>query len=157
MRNITNTFLTGFFTILPLALTLSLIVWLARWVEHVLGGWVSFVLPDSLNLPGVGLVISLALVFLLGLMMKAWLIRRSFRYVESLFIQIPFFNFIYKPMKEVLGMFRSQQKNNTSRVVFVQVPQTPFKMMGLMMRENLNDAHVPVPEDSVAVYFPMSY
>ena len=77
MTTLTQIFLRGLAAILPVALTLYLIYWLATSSERFLGGLIQLVLPPHIYIPGMGLLAGVALTFAAGLLVQAWLIRHE--------------------------------------------------------------------------------
>ena len=52
MRRLWNTFLKGLAAVLPVALTIYLVYWLAKTAESILGGPLRWVLPSDRYWPG---------------------------------------------------------------------------------------------------------
>jgi uncharacterized membrane protein len=69
--NIARVFLTGLVTLLPIVVTIYLLVWLGELAEAFLGGMIRVVLPEHLYVPGMGLVVGLALILLIGVLDRA--------------------------------------------------------------------------------------
>src|SRR6267142_5380559 len=89
MKSIGRIFLTGILTILPTLATLYLVVWLFAAVERFLGKQLLLLLPDEYYRGGMGLLAALALIFLIGLLMRAWLFRQLVKAGENLLLKIP--------------------------------------------------------------------
>ncbi|MDH5513404.1 MAG: hypothetical protein OEY27_09375, partial [Gammaproteobacteria bacterium] len=70
MKHLTRTFFTGLAVTLPVVATVYLLVWATRTTEHALDGLLRFVLPQAVYVPGLGLALGVALVFLVGLLMR---------------------------------------------------------------------------------------
>src|SRR5688500_5421771 len=62
MRRLWNTFLKGLAAVLPLALTIYVVFWLAKTAESVLGGPVQALLPEDRYWPGLGLLAAFLLI-----------------------------------------------------------------------------------------------
>ena len=95
MRKIWNTMLKGLVAILPIGLTLYLVYWLAVTAERLFSGVLRLLLPDSAYWPGLGLLAGLVLLYLAGLAVNGFLVRRALRYGDELFARIPVVKTLY--------------------------------------------------------------
>ena len=73
MKKIMRKLLAGLATILPLVITVYLLYWLTTSAESLLGSLIKLVLPKGWYLPGMGIAAGLLLIFLIGLLMQAWM------------------------------------------------------------------------------------
>jgi len=154
-KSIGTTLVTGLFTILPIVLTLYLLYWLVVSSERVLGAVLQWALPEVFYFPGLGTIAGLALVLVVGLLMKAVLIRQLFGFGESIVYRLPIIKSIYSAIRDLFDFF-SPKKEQFGRVVTVSV--NGMEMIGFVTQENPER----LPEsfrnpDSVLVYLPMSY
>ena len=95
MKRLWQIFLRGLATVLPIAVTISILYWIGVSLESVLGGFVKIFLPDRFYLPGTGLLLALAAVFIVGATVHAWIIRKLIDIGESLIERIPLAKSIY--------------------------------------------------------------
>lgn len=76
MHAMTQRFFTlvmqGLLTLLPLAITLYAVVWLASTLEVVCRKLLIFLLPNFWYFPGLGLITAIALLVLVGLLMNLY-------------------------------------------------------------------------------------
>jgi len=154
-KSIGTTLITGLITVLPIMLTLYLLYWLAITSEQVMGGMLQWVLPSIFYFPGLGTIAGLILVFLVGVLMKAVLIRQLFGFGEEILYRLPIIKSIYRAIRDLIDFF-SPKKESFGRVVIVTV--NGMEMIGFITQENSER----LPEslrrsDSVLVYIPMSY
>ena len=154
-KSIGTTLITGLITVLPIVLTLYLLYWLAITSEQVMGGALQWALPSIIYFPGLGTIAGLILVFLIGVLMKAVLIRQLFSFSEGLLYRLPIIKSIYRAIRDLLDFF-SPRKEHFGRVVIVTV--NGMEMIGFITQDNPER----MPEslrraDSVLVYIPMSY
>lgn len=157
MRTIWNTMLKGLVAILPIGLTLYLVYWLAVTAEKLFSGPLRLLIPENLYRPGLGLVAGLILLYVVGLAINAYVVRRALKLGDLFFARIPVVKTIYLAIRDFMRFFPSSgQGNDLKRVVMV--PFGPGKVIGFVTAESgaalgLDDAAV----DTVAVYLPMSY
>jgi len=154
-KSIGTTLITGLITVLPIVLTLYLLYWLAITSEQVMGGVLQWALPSIFYFPGLGTITGLILVFLVGVLMKAVLIRQLFSFGEEILYRLPIIKSIYRAIRDLLDFF-SPKKENFGRVVIVSI--NGMEVIGFITQEDPER----LPEslhsnDSVLVYIPMSY
>ena len=154
-KSIGTTLLTGIITVLPIVLTLYLLYWLAITSEDVMGGVLQWALPKVVYFPGLGTIAGLIIVFLVGLLMKAVLVRQLFTFGEGIVYRVPILKSVYSAIRDLFDFF-SPKKEHFGRVVIVKV--NGMEMIGFITQENPER----LPEslrnpDSVLVYLPMSY
>ncbi|MGB5395804.1 MAG: DUF502 domain-containing protein [Gammaproteobacteria bacterium] len=154
-KSIGRTLLTGFITLLPVVLTIYLLYWLAVSSEQVMGTVLHWVLPEALYFPGLGMIAGLVVVFLVGLLMKAFLVRQLFAFGEQILYRLPLIKTIYRAMRDLFDFF-SPKKDGLGQVVTVNF--NGVEMIGFITQED----PTRLPEsfkdrDSVLVYLPMSY
>lgn len=154
-KNISRTLLTGFITLLPIVLTIYLIYWLAVSSEKVMGGALRWVLPDAVYFPGLGMIAGLVVVFFVGLLMKAILVRQLFAFGEQVLYRLPFIKTVYRALRDLFDFF-SPKKDGFGQVVTVNI--SGMEMIGFITQED--SSRMPdsfKDRDSVLVYIPMSY
>ncbi|MGD2081483.1 MAG: DUF502 domain-containing protein [Chromatiales bacterium] len=156
MKSISRTFLTGLVTILPVVLTLYLLYWLVVSMESVLGTAIRLLLPDDLYHPGMGVVAGVLVVFLMGLLMHAYVVRWLFAKGEAVFYHLPLINSVYRATRDFFNFISSTTEKEFEQVVAVTIGET--ELIGFVTRA------VPdgLPEgfrgnDKVLVYLPLSY
>jgi len=155
MTTLTQIFLRGLAAILPVALTLYLIYWLATSSERFLGGLIQLVLPEQVYLPGMGLLAGIALTFVAGLLVQAWLIRHLWAWSEKLLESIPLVKTVYTGLRDIFSFASGdKKKQGLSRVVRVRLPGD-MKMIGFVTTEQ--PTWRKGEEKHVAVYVPLSY
>jgi len=158
MKSIGRIFLTGVFTILPILATIYLVVWLFAALERFLGKQLLLLLPDEYYRAGMGLLAALVLIFLIGLLMQAWLFRQLIKLGESLLLKIPLIKVVFRSLKDLFGLFSDEKSSEALQVVSVQLPGTDMRLLGFLTRSDFSDMPKGVGnEDEVAVYLPMSY
>lgn len=152
-----RTFFRGLAAILPLAATGALISWAVVSGETLLRAvildWLG--LPPDQYWPGMGFVLSLALVFLTGLLMYSFLVRQIYRRFTALLERIPVVKFVYGMFVDVARLVANTDEKAFRRVVLVRLTDG-VEQIGFVTREAFED-HPDIGEGKVAVYLPMSY
>src|SRR5690606_14489582 len=156
LRILGRIFFTGLATMLPLAVTLAILIWLGAAAERVLGKIVKLMIPDHLYLPGMGILLGILLTLLVGLLARAWLFRRIFRYGDRLFNRIPLIKSVYGAVQDFMHFMSGSSEKQFDRVVTVVI--NGMRLMGFVTCAESET--LPAPhgdEERIAVYFPMSY
>lgn len=152
-----NTFLKGLAALLPVALTLYVVFWLAKTAESVLSAPLRAVLPAGHYWPGFGLIVAFLLVLLVGVLVDAYIVRRVFRLGESLLARIPIVKTIFGAFKDFSRFLPAEGKaRDLKRVVLWRMGGA--QLIGFVTEEQISPKLFrESAEDWVAVYFPMSY
>lgn len=157
-QRINSILLKGLFTLLPIALTVSLIAWILSSLEQVLGIAVALFLPSNFYVPGLGLVLAVILIFLTGLLVENYLSGPFLVRMQDILKRAPVIRTIYSPLKDLTDLFsRAKGPDSGQRVVFVALPGG-LEAMGLVMRDRFDDLPThAVPSGRIAVFIPLSY
>lgn len=155
LKLISRALLTGAITVLPVLLTVYLLYWMVNSSEHIMGGALKWVLPGHFYFPGLGVIVGVVLLVVIGLLMKAYIVRRLFAFGEELLLKLPLIKSIYRALRDFFD-FLSPKDNKQGQVVSVNY--NGMEMIGLITQEDPKR----LPEsfrdmDKVLVYFPMSY
>ena len=156
MRKIWNTMLKGLVALLPIGLTVYLVYWLAVAAEKLFSRVLKLVIPDSVYWPGLGLFAGLVVLYLAGLAVNAYVVRRALRFSDDLFARIPVVKTFYVAIRDFMRFFPSTGKGSDLKRV-VLVPFGPGRAIGFVTSESSTALGVAEGDDLVAVYLPMSY
>jgi uncharacterized membrane protein len=156
MRRLWNTFLKGLAAVLPLALTVYVVFWLAKTAESMLSGPLRVLLPHG-YWPGLGLLVAFLVIMLVGVLVDAYIVRRLFRFGESLFARIPIVKTIFGALKDFTRFLPAAGKaRDLKRVVLWRFGSA--SLIGFVTEEQVSARLLgSLADDVVAVYFPMSY
>jgi len=158
MQALGKLFLKGLAVTIPVTLTLAIVWWMAKAAEHLLGRMLIYLMPEGWYVPGMGLVSSMALIVLVGLLSHVILFQRLFVWSENLLNRLPLIKSIYTALKDFIGYFSPDTRSQFSKVVLVKLPGQEFQVLGFVTRERFDDLPLaPAADDPVAVYMPMSY
>ena len=147
--------LKGLVTILPIGLTLYLIYWLGVTLESVLSGPLHWFIDPDHYVPGMGLVSGFVVLFVLGLLVNAFIVGRVLRFGEQLVLKVPIVRTIYTAIRDVAKLMHSEGKSDLERVVVVRFGEA--RLIGFVTQEHADLPGIADAKDLVAVYLPMSY
>ena len=146
-------------------LIISLPVFGTGYIVYKLFLWLDGLLPsilvsdpttlERLGHRGIGLIMLVALLFLMGWLGSLFINDRIRGLFESLIERIPGVNNLYSSISDLLNAFVGNKKK-FNRPVMVKVSKDmDLEMIGFVTDEDLKElGHI---EGKVAVYFPMSY
>jgi uncharacterized membrane protein len=110
--------LRGFLAIIPLALSYIVLRFLYLAVDQrvaiIIEKWIGF------NVPGLGFVLVLVILYLLGLVASNWAGRGFFGMIERISTRIPLINMIYHLGKQIGAAMALPEKQAFKRVVLVE-------------------------------------
>lgn len=149
-------FVKGLVTIIPIALTLLIVLWLAGLAEGGLGGLIRRILPESFYVPGMGLAAGVVLVFFIGVLSQHYLFQRLILLGEGILSRMPLVKSIFQATKDFVDYFGNKDENDFNQVVMVRHPELKISIMGFVTREDFSDLPFGEPGE-VAVYLPLSY
>jgi uncharacterized membrane protein len=156
LKYIGRILLKGLVTILPIGITAYLVYWLAKTMETLVAPVLKLFLPTGRYVPGIGLITGLALLFLIGLFVNAYVVRRVIGFGESMLLRIPVVKTVYSSVRDMTKLVNTEgRKRELERVVMVQFG--PGRMIGFVTQENATLPGVRSDQELVAVYFPLSY
>lgn len=155
MQTVIRLFLKGLAALIPIALTVAILVWLAGMAERGMGALIRLILPDEAYITGMGLVAGVALVLVVGLLSQVWLFKRFFDMGEAVLDRMPLVKTVYRAIKDFVDYFDNGGRK-PQKVVKVSHPDLPVTMLGFVTREDFDGLPFG-SEDEIAVYLPMSY
>ena len=158
MKKIMRKLLAGLATILPLVITVYLLYWLTTSAESLLGSLIKLVLPKGWYLPGMGIAAGLLLIFLIGLLMQAWMVRTLVSWGERIVFRIPLIKTVYGAVRDLITFVVRGQDAALRQVVALTLGDTHITLIGFVTREDLTSFPEAIGgQDMIAVYLPMSY
>ena len=161
-----RTLLEGLGAVLPLAITLYLLGWLAVKAENLFGGAIQLVLPDPGDgsepyyIPGMGIVVVLIFLMLVGMSLRNYLVRRAREWEDRALGSIPLVRTLYSSMKDIGQYFKPavDGEKRMGQTCIVRLPNSSIQLLGFITKydpDELEDAQLV--DNPVMVYLPMSY
>jgi uncharacterized membrane protein len=155
MKALGGVLLKGLVTILPIGLTVYFVYWLGITTESLLSRPIKALIGDA-YWPGMGLVTGFIILFVVGLAVNAFLVRRVLGLGEELLLRVPVVKTVYSAIRDMTRLVNTdKKKGDLDRVVTVDVGLG--KLIGFVTQEHANTLGIGGGDDMVAVYLPMSY
>ena len=156
LKRLGRVLLKGLVAILPIGLTIYVVYWLGVTTETLLSGPLKWLLPPGVYRPGMGLVAGFLLLFVVGLLVNAYLVRRLLGLGESLLLRVPVVKTVYASIRDLTSLVNTRdRKRDLERVVMVRFG--PGRVIGFVTQDNATLPGFDGGGELVAVYLPMSY
>jgi len=144
MRRLINYFLRGLVLVAPLAITIYVC-----WIVFVrIDGWL------GLTVPGLGFVITIALITLIGFLGSSLLTRGLVAIFDQTLGRLPFVRLLYTSTKDLLNAFVGEKRRFDKPVLVRVSSESEARLVGFVTQESLDRLGLP---GYSAVYFPQSY
>ena len=148
-----RSFLTGLVVTVPLFITVVTLVWTFRFIDGVARPVAEFWLGREV--PGLGVLITTAVILLVGVIATNVLGRRILQRAERWLLNVPLFKTVYAPVKQLVAAFSPDSESGFKKVVIVDDERRGL-VIGFLTREFTMDRGQG-PEAMVAVYVPTNH
>ncbi|NPA57873.1 MAG: DUF502 domain-containing protein [Aquificae bacterium] len=129
---IRDIFLTGLFVFIPIAITVWIVVWLLSFVNNLVLPVLRIVLPIP-NIPGIGIIITAIIIFLIGLIAQNYAGRKLIELWDSFINRIPLVRSIYLAVKQLMeNLFNTRGTGKFKEVVLVEFPRKGMLSIGFV-------------------------
>ncbi|MCA1979008.1 MAG: DUF502 domain-containing protein [Thiobacillus sp.] len=157
MKHLTQYFLRGLLTALPVGLTVYVLALFLGWMENLSARLARPLLGEA-YVPGLGLALGIAAIVLLGFLVSQPFLARLLSLLELPFTNLPVVKNIYGSLKDFADFFSPKKSGAQQAVVALKPPGQEMELVGLITRSQVDDLPAGfTPGDRVAVYLPMGY
>jgi uncharacterized membrane protein len=146
-------FITGFFVIVPLVISVAALVWIFQLIDSVTDPLAVRLLGQAP--PGLGVLITVVVILLVGTLATNVFGKRVLQRTEYYLLQVPVFKTIYAPVKQLIAAFSPDNEAGFKKVVIVEDPRRGL-VLGFQTREFTLDRRGASIE-VVAVYVPTNH
>jgi uncharacterized membrane protein len=129
LKKLGKIFVSGFFTLLPLIITIWILTFIFSFADGVLGGFVKEYTGHYI--PGVGIAIIILASLLVGLISNYFLGKELIYLSEEILNKLPIVNTVYASAKKINEvLFMQKEKSNGKRVCAVEYPRKGIWSIG---------------------------
>ena len=138
----------GIFAIVPIALTFYIIKIIIVFLNQLTAPFLERI---QLEIPGLGVLLTILIIFALGIFLTNVLGKKLFYWAEKLIASIPLVKNIYSTIKQITNAFSGAvQTNNYQRVIYIQYPRAELWTICFVTGESVDKSgvryyHVFVP------------
>jgi len=156
-KNIKNIFLTGIVAIVPVGVTfyiLYLIVGMMnKLVEIIPDGFH----PDQLlpyHIPGLGVIITLILIFTAGLVTKSYLGKKAVSLGEKILGKIPLVRGVYNALKQLLEAMFSDKGDSFKKAVMIEYPRKGLYSIAFVTGDSRGEVQSRTSQKCINLFVP---
>lgn len=148
IKTINRRILTGLLVVIPLYFTYVAV----RFIFLMIDGFSQPIVRRAIGtpMPGLGFVLTLALLYLLGLVAANVIGKSLLGWIEGLLFKLPIIKSIYGAVKQVVQTISIPDRENIRRVITFEYPRKGLRTIGFVTHSSTDQAgrklvHVFVP------------
>jgi uncharacterized membrane protein len=150
-------FITGLLIWIPLAITAMVLAWIVGTLDQVIPWMPQQLQPQAVlgfSIPGLGVIITLLIILLTGVVATNVLGQRLVRYWEAVLARIPVVKSIYYSVKQVSDTLFSSNGQAFRKALLVQYPREGAWTIAFLTGKPGGAAADHLRGDYVSVYVP---
>jgi len=151
MRRLVRYFLSGLLFLIPVLATIYIVYWMFAGVDAAVRKLLG---NQSWWFAGLGVLISLATIFLVGILTSLFITRPVMQLIEKTFARLPLIKLLYSSIKDLTGAFVGEKKKFNRPVLVTLMRGSDIKALGFVTR---GSREVLGLDGQVAGYLPQSY
>ncbi|MEA1882193.1 MAG: DUF502 domain-containing protein [Candidatus Marinimicrobia bacterium] len=146
-QSIKRRIFAGLLAIVPIAVTF----WILKFLFSFTDGLAApFLRRFGIEIPGLGIILTVVFIFVLGLLVTNVLGRTLFNLGERILAKLPIVNTIYNTIKQITSAFSGSTVKSFQQVIFIQYPREGLWTMCFVTNQSKNENgeefyHVFVP------------
>lgn len=150
-------FVAGLITILPLALSVYILVFLFKLVDGILGKYINVYLKGVLGfyIPGLGIILFIAIIFLSGILSIHFFGAGLHLFLGKALSRFPLLRYIYPSIKKIFEFVFSDTRLGFKKVVLVEYPSKGIWSMGFIANEGFKEAEDKLGRTLLNIYIPL--
>lgn len=153
-----NRFFTGVIVAIPIVATLLAVSWVVTKIDEN----VFRIVPNSLNpetylgfaVPGLGIIISIILLFLLGILASNFIGKSLIKSGESLLERVPVVSPVYKSLKQIVETVAAQKDRAFRDVCLIEYPKKDVWAIGFVTADLTGKPAEALGDDMLCVFVP---
>ena len=149
-RSVARWFLRGLIFVAPVAAIVAAVYW----VFATLDRWINLEPLLNRKVPGAGIVLTIAVITLIGFLASNFATRWIFSAIEDLLEHTPLVKLVYTSLKDLVGAFVGEKKKFDRPVLVSLTEGSDVATVGFLTRDGLGEIGLP---GHVAVYVPQAY
>lgn len=135
-QSIKRRIIAGLLAIVPIAVTF----WILKFLFTFLDGLAAPILKQiGVEIPGLGIMLTLVFIFILGLVITNVLGRTLFNWGEAILTKLPVVKTIYNTIKQITSAFSGSTMKSFQQVVFIQYPRKGLWTMCFVTNQSENE------------------
>jgi uncharacterized membrane protein len=155
--SIKNILLTGLAVIIPIGITIYILSFIIEMMDSLLTIIPKRYQPDNLfnfHIPGLGLIITLVLIFICGLITKSFIGNKLVKWGEAVVDKIPIVRGIYQATKKIVDSMFAGQGKSFKQPVLVEFPRKNMYTIAFVTGVPNSEIVSKVGKNFVSIYVP---
>ena len=153
-----NRFFTGVVVAIPVVATFMAVSWIVTKIDQE----VFRLVPDRLNpatyigfsIPGLGIIISIILLFILGIVASNFIGKSLIRTVERILDSVPVVSPVYNSLKQIVQTVAAQKDRAFRDVCLIEYPRKDLWAIAFITADLSGEPKKALGEDMVCVFVP---
>lgn len=150
-------FLTGIAAIIPIGLTAYILFHMISMTDNLLKIIPSRFQPDELlpfHVPGLGVIITLMLIFIIGLITKSYIGGKLVGIGEWFVDKIPVVRSIYQATKQLVEAVFGDKSRSFKKVVLIEYPRKGLYSLAFVTGESRGEVQTRTVQNCINVFIP---
>jgi len=139
ISHIKNRLLSGLLLTIPLIITYIIVVKLFETVDSLSAKYIhlymSEYIPGYKPIPGIGVVVSVIIIYIIGMLGSSVIIRKLIALGEKILTKIPLIKAIYTSVKQLIDALSVTSSNSFRQAVYVEYPLQGVYVLGFLTNE----------------------
>jgi uncharacterized membrane protein len=148
-------FVTGFFVMVPLIISVVAVVWIFRRIDGITAPFYARHLGPENVPPGLGILTTGAFILAVGVVATNVFGKKLLQRLEGYLLRVPVFRTVYAPVKQLVLAFSPDNEYGFKRVVMARTPSRGV-VLGFLTKEFSLESAGKV-EEMVAIFVPTNH
>jgi uncharacterized membrane protein len=156
-KKVKNIFLAGLAVVIPVGVTDYILAFIVGMMDSFLAVLPGKAHPDRMlgfHVPGLGVVFTVLLVFLAGLIARSWLGYKVVGAGERLVTRIPVVKNIYQATKQLVDALLGGKVRDFKKLVLIEFPRTGVYTLAFVTGRTVGEAQEKTGEGRLNVFVP---
>ncbi len=156
-KSIRRYFITGLLVVVPLYLSVYVFLLIVGFMDSLLDFLPPSFRPETylpFHVPGIGIVATLAGIFVVGLLTANLLGRKLVDIGEKILAKIPFLWTVYKGTKQFMETFFARQREGFRRVVLIEYPRRGLYSIGFVTGKTMGEIQAKTEDKMLNLFIP---
>lgn len=138
-QKLRRTFIAGILAAAPIVLTVYILLTIFKILDKPTARLLK---QFDIEIPGLGIIITILLILLLGSFVTNVLGKRLFGWGERILAALPIVNTIYKNIKQIMAAFSGGSTRAFKQVVYIEYPRRGLWTMAFVTGESTNEQNI---------------
>lgn len=158
MKNsIKGIFFTGLAVVIPVGLTIYIFIFLINAMDRLF-----LIMPErfhpsellGIHIPGLGIIVTLLLIFIAGLITRSYLGDKLVRLSEGILDRIPVVRSVFQALKQVVNSILGDKSSSFRQVVLLEFPRVGIYSIGFVTGLRNGEVEIITGKKCVSVFVP---